>query len=90
MTRVKLCIKRKRYTGRLRGRVSESHLCGSLNYFYGAFLPGFLWPIILICLVHSPYLVYLRIFPCVHTQLLAKMNFTGRGLGRTSLDIIPL
>ena len=24
---------------------------GSLNYFYGVFLLGFLWPIILICLV---------------------------------------
>ena len=35
--------------------------CGSLNYFYGAFLPGFLWPIILTCLVNSPYLVYFRI-----------------------------
>ena len=34
---------------------------GSLNYFYGAFLPGFLWPIILTCLVNSPYLVYFRI-----------------------------
>ena len=31
------------------GRERESlslHLCGNLNYFYGAFLPGFLWPII--------------------------------------------
>ena len=33
--------------------------------FYGAFLPSFLWPLILICLVHSPSLVYLRILPCV-------------------------
>ena len=89
MIRIKLFIKRKRYTGRLRGRVTELHLCGSLNYFYGASC-GFLWPIIFICLVHSLYLVYLRIFPCVHMQLLAKMNFTGRGLGRTSLGIIPL
>ena len=30
---------------------------GSLNHLYGAFLPGFLWPIILLCLVLSPYLV---------------------------------
>ena len=31
-------------------------LCGSLNHVYGLFLPVFLWPIILIYLVHSPYL----------------------------------
>ena len=39
-----------------RERVPESHPGGSLNYFYGAFLLGVLWPIILVCLVHSPYL----------------------------------
>ena len=57
-----------RYTGGLR----ESHL--SLNQFYGAFLPGFLWPIIFLCLVLSLHLVYIRILPYVHTQLLAKMD----------------
>ena len=41
------------------GRVTEPHPCGSLDYFCGTFLPGFLWRITLICLVHSPYLVYL-------------------------------
>ena len=30
---------------------AESHPCGSVNYFYGTFLPSFLCPIILICLV---------------------------------------
>ena len=30
---------------------------GSLNYFLGAFLPGFIWPVILICLVLSLYSV---------------------------------
>ena len=54
-------------------RVAESRPHGSLNYFYGAFPLGFLWAVILICLVHSPYLVYLRILPCVHMHLLAKM-----------------
>ena len=39
---------------------SERQSCppGSLNHLYGAFLPGFLWPVILICVVQSPYLVY--------------------------------
>ena len=42
---------------------------GSLNYFCGIFLPGFLWAIVLICLVHSPYLVYLRVLLCAHASL---------------------
>ena len=49
-------------------RLPELHLHSSLNHLYGAFLPGFLWPIILICLVHTPCLVYLRIFPCVRMR----------------------
>ena len=64
--------------GRFRGRFPELHHGGSLNHFYGAFLPGFLWPIILICLVHSSYLVYLRILPFVHMHLLARMDFTKK------------
>ena len=64
------------YMGRLRGRV-----CGSLNSFYGAFLPDHLWPIILICLVQGSYLVYLRILSCVRTHLLAKMTSTEEGYG---------
>ena len=52
-----------RHMVRLRGRVPESHPCGSLNYFYGIFLLDFRWPIILICLVYNPYLMYLRILP---------------------------
>ena len=58
--------------------VAESRPHGSLNYFDGAFLPGFLWPIIMIRLVHSPYLVHLRILSCVHTYLLAKMDSTTK------------
>ena len=61
--------------------VAESSPCGSLNYFYVVFLLGFLWPIILICLVHSLYLVYLRILLCVHMHLLAKMDFTEKAYG---------
>ena len=47
---------------------------GSLNHLYGAFLPGFLWPIILLCLALSLYLVYLRVLPRVRTHPLAKMD----------------
>ena len=54
---------------------------GSLNHFYGAFLLGFLWPIILICLVQSPYSVYLRILPCVRAHLLAKMDSSEEAYG---------
>ena len=62
-------------------RVTESHPHGSLNYSDGIFLPGFLWPIILICLVHSPYLVYLSILPGVHTHLLVKVDPTKKASG---------
>ena len=47
----------------------ESWACGILNHLHGAFLLGFLWPVILICLVQSLYLVYLRILPCVCMHL---------------------
>ena len=79
MNKVKCILKGKEYstwdrhTGRLRGKVSEFHPHGSLNYFYRAFLPGFLWPVIFICLVNSAYLVYLNTLLCVHTYCLAKM-----------------
>ena len=43
----------------------ESCPPGSLNHLCGAFLPSFLWPIILLYLGLSPYLVYLRVLPCV-------------------------
>ena len=63
--REKSIVRVERHTGRFRKRVAESH--GSLNYFYEEFLLGFLWPIILVCLVLSPYLIYLRILPvCAH------------------------
>ena len=41
-------------------------------------LLGFLWPVILICLVHSPYVVYLRILPCLYVYLLVKMDLTKK------------
>ena len=58
-----------RYMGSLRGRVTDLHPIGSLNFFYKAFLLNFLWPVIKISLVHSPYLLYLRILPRVFTHL---------------------
>ena len=55
---------------------------GSLDCLHGAFLPVFLWPIILVCLVYSPYLVYLRILPCMCMDLLAKMDPTKKASGK--------
>ena len=45
------------------------HHYGNLNHLNAAILPVFPWPIILIYLVHSPYLVYLSVLPRVHTSL---------------------
>ena len=69
-----------RHMGGLRWRAAELHSHGSLIYFCRALL-GFLWPVIFICLVQSPYFVYLRILPCVHTQLLAKTGSTAEAYG---------
>ena len=41
--------------------------------------PGFLWPVILVCLVQSLNSVYLRMLPRVHTPL-SQDGFTWRGL----------
>ena len=67
-----------RHKGRLRERVPESFPFSGLSYFYGTFFPRFLWAIVLTCLVHSPYLVYLRILPCVCTHLLANVDITKK------------
>ena len=77
---VKSTVHVDRRRGGLRERLSLRPR-GSLNYFYGACLLGFLWPIILISLVSSPHLMYLRILPCVCMRPLAKMDFT-RDMGR--------
>ena len=60
-------------------------LTSGLNYFNGAFLLGFLWPIILICLVPRPYVAYLRILAYAHTRLLTKMDFTQKASPPRSL-----
>ena len=55
-------------------RERESCPRGSLNRLYGAFLPGFRWPVILLCPVLSLYLVHLRVLACVRAHLLAKVD----------------
>ena len=62
---------------------SERESCprASLTHLYGAFLPCFLWPIVLLCLVLSPYLVYLGVLPRVRTHLLAKMDSSEEAYG---------
>ena len=83
----KVFVKRKkspvcmdRHTGRLRGTVPELHPCGILNHLYETFLLVFLWPVILICLVHSPYLVYLRILPCCASTSLSQDGSYCKGI----------
>ena len=61
------------------GRLRELRPRDSLIHFYETFLPGFLWPIISICLVLGMYLVYLRSLPCLCTSL-SRDGFHPRGL----------
>ena len=49
---------------------------GSLNHFM-----GFFWPIIVLWQLLSSYLVYLRVLPCVHVQLLAKTDSSEEANG---------
>ena len=60
---------------------AASEIQGDLNHFYGAFLLGFLWPMILVCLVLSPYLVYLSILPRMRAHLLVKMDSSEEAYG---------
>ena len=61
-----------------RETVTKSHPCGRLNHLHGAFRLGFFFCLfgLLICLIQSPYLIYLRILPCVCKHLLEKMDST--------------
>lgn len=52
----------------------ELHSPVGLNHLCRAYFVGFLWSIILLCLVLSQYLVYLRVLPHVHVHLLAKKD----------------
>ena len=83
-----VCVDRHRK--RLRGRVPETRYPGSLNHLHGAFLLVFLWPIILVCLVHGLYLVYLRTLPHAHMHLLAKVILPERHIKRTALGLTLL
>ena len=70
----------ERHTGGLR----ES--CPRESLLWG--ISAGLWPIILICLILSLYLVYLRISPRVRAHLLAKMGSTEEAYG--PLSVTPL
>ena len=70
-----------RHMGRIRGIVPELPPHGTLNHWYGPCLLDFLWPIILICLIPSPHLVYISNFPRVCMHLLAKMDSTAKAYG---------
>ena len=72
---------------RLRERVIPSQQFESLIGF-SSFV--FLWPITLICLVQSPYFVYLSVLAYVHTPLLAKIDSTKEAYRKlVSLSITP-
>ena len=64
-------------------QVGSGRQSGGLNYFYGALLLGFLWPIILLCLVLSLCLVHLRTLPRVQTHLSAKMDSSQEAFRKT-------
>ena len=72
----KVFVRRKKSTcGQIHRRNQrEQHPHDSMTHLHGTFLPSFVCPIILICLVQSPYLVYLNILSCVQMHLLAKMD----------------
>ena len=60
----------------------------SLNHFYGAFLLGFLWPVIWTCLVLSPILVYSwssHVWTCI-----SQPRWIPARKPVTNLDITPL
>ena len=66
------------------GALRESCPQGSLNHFYGSFILGFLWPVILLCLVlrlSSKFVLRLSQGPpmCVHVSL-SQDGFQQRGV----------
>ena len=74
--------KKKVHVNRHTWAGSERQLClrGSLNHLYGAFLLGFLWPVILLCLALSPYLVITQGPPLCVSASLSQDGFQLRGL----------
>ena len=73
-----------RHTGKLR----ESRLHGSLTLFCGVFLLDFLWSIILFSLVLRPYVVYLKVLPCAHVHLSARMDSSKEAKGTLTSPIM--
>ena len=63
------------------GGLREPRPRDSLNHLYETFLPGFLWPVISICLVLGVYLVYISGASHVYAHLSAKMDFTQEACG---------
>ena len=79
----KVFIRRKKvYVDRLTWAVQrESCTIMVWKAYMEQYLLGFLWPIILLCLILSPCLVYLvaLLYVCMH--LLAKMDSSEKGYG---------
>ena len=72
------------------GGLRESHPHGgSLSHVYAARVPGFLWPIVRLCLALSPCLVHLRILPCVPARLSAKTDSTKEAYGQVDSASLP-
>ena len=78
-----------RHIGGLRDRVAP--LWCDLNHFCGAFLPGFLWPIVLLCLVLRSYLIFLRVLACVPHISQPRQFLVERLMGSciTYYEVIP-
>ena len=51
-----------------------------MNHLGGAFLPGFLWPVVLLCPVLSPCSVYLHVLKRYMLPL-ARMDSSEEGSG---------
>ena len=82
--REKSTVHAYRHSGRLRVLCPHE----SLNHFYGAFLLGFLWPVIWTCLVLSPILVYSwssHVWTCI-----SQPRWIPARKPVTNLDITPL
>ena len=71
----------ERHTGRLREK--ECSPRGSLSYFYGTCLLGFLWPFTLLGLLLI-YLVHPRILLSMHMCLLAKTDSSKEAYGKST------
>ena len=67
------------------GVLRQSHPPGSLNHFYCVFSSGFLWPVILIFLILSLYLIYLMVLPCMRAYFLAKMDSIEEAYGQVDI-----